>query len=66
MTQDAPEQIPGNPDERAEIALSKLRQDCPQSFQAIVERVAAQRRSTPAHLAVNEEPALSFVPGGPW
>ncbi|MEJ1938611.1 hypothetical protein WDZ92_51100 [Nostoc sp. NIES-2111] len=66
MTQDATEQIPGNPDERAEIALAKLRQDCPQSWQAIVERVVAQRGSASGHVATDEEPAISFVPGGPW
>lgn len=66
MTQDVIVQISSDPDERAEIALAKLRRDCPQSWQFIVERVAAQRRTPPDHIAVDEEPAISFVPGGPW
>lgn len=66
MTQDVIMQISSDPDERAEIALAKLRRDCPQSWQAIIERVVTQRRSAPAHVAVDEEPAISFVPGGPW
>lgn len=66
MTQDVIMQISSNSDERAEIALAKLRRDCPQSWQAIIERVVAQRRSAPADVAIDEEPAISFVPGGPW
>ena len=66
MAQDAIVQISSNPDEWAKIALAKLRRDCPQSWQAIAERVASQRRSTPVHVAADEKPAISFVPGGPW
>lgn len=66
MTQNVIVQISSDPDERAEIALAKLRRDCPQSWQAIIERVVAQRRSAPADVTIDEEPAISFVPGGPW
>lgn len=65
MTQDATAHISSSPDEQAEAALAKLRRDRPQSWQAIVERVSAQRRSRPDDVAVEEEPAITFVPGGP-
>lgn len=66
MTQEATAQISSSPNERAEAALAKLRRDCPQSWRAIVERVSAQRRSRLDDVAVEEEPAMTFVPGGPW
>ncbi|MDZ4366392.1 MAG: hypothetical protein U0987_05100 [Afipia sp.] len=66
MTQAATQHVPSSTDDRAASALERLRRECPESWRVIVERVSAQRPANPDRVSIEEEPATTFVPSGPW